>query len=115
MRKMILVGLLAFAVALTGTAYAEVQNVKVSGDIDMKAVIHHNYDLKLKQKNENGTTGGVTPAVTNDDDASFFLQTTRVRVDADLTDNVSTHVRLLNQRFWDADSSGIQGTEARAP
>jgi len=105
MGRLMLVGLLAFAVALTGTAaFAEVQNVKVSGDIDLKALIHNNYDLKLKQKNEPGpgTSGGTTPVVTNDDNASFFLSTAHISVDADLTDNVATHVRLLNQRVWDA-------------
>ena len=105
MRKMILVGLLAFAVALTGTAYAEVQSVKVSGDLDMKAVSHENYDLKLKQGNITGNVNsGDVPAVTDDDDANFFLSTTHVKVDADLTDNVSTSVRMVNQRTWDAEA-----------
>ena len=96
MKRLLLVGLLAFAVALTGTAYAEVQNIKVSGDLDMKAISHHNYDLKLKQKNESGHVG-VGP-ITNDDNSNFLLSTLHVNVDADLTDNVSTSVRLLNQR-----------------
>ncbi len=82
MSRITLVGLLAFAVALSGTAYAEVQNVKVSGDIDMKYISHNNYDLKGKQGNINGTTSGggvgVTPAVTNDDNSNFFLSTVRV-------------------------------------
>lgn len=105
MGRFILVGLLAFAVALSGSAYAAVQNVKVSGDVDMKAISHHNYDLKLKQKNEPGpgTTGGTIPLVSNNDDESFYLSTVHVGVDADLTDNVSTHVRLVNQRKWDTD------------
>ncbi|MBI3332729.1 MAG: hypothetical protein HYZ93_01395 [Candidatus Omnitrophica bacterium] len=106
MGRLMLVGLLAFAVALMGTAaYAEVQNIKVGGDIDMKAAMHNNYDLKLKQKNEPGTTGGTTPVVTNDDNANFYLSTVHVTVDADLTDNVAAHVRLVNQRFWDADGA----------
>ncbi|MCM8812247.1 MAG: alginate export family protein [Candidatus Omnitrophica bacterium] len=103
MRKLLLVGLLAFAVALAGTAYAEVQNIKVGGDIDLKAISTHNYDLK--EKNLNVPGGGAAfqgGAVTNDDNSSFFLSTVRVTVDADLTDNVSAHVRLLNQRIWDA-------------
>ena len=106
MRKLIVVGLLAFAVALTGTAYAEVQNIKVSGDLDMKAISHHNYDLKLKQKNESGHVG-VGP-ITNDDNEQFLLSTLHINVDADLTDNVSTSVRLLNQRKWDAFTGGGQ-------
>ena len=104
MGRLILVGLLAFAVALVGTAYAEVQNIKVSGDMSLKAIIHHNYDLKLKQKNNPRQDGGDVPGpISNEDDANFFLSTVRVRVDADLTDNVQAAVRLLNQRFWDTD------------
>ena len=99
MKRLTLVGLLALTVALSGTAYAEVQNIKVSGDLDVKAITHHNYDLKLKQKNESGV-GAVGP-ITNDDDESFALSTLHINVDADLTDNVSTSVRLLNQRKWD--------------
>ncbi len=94
MKKAMVVGLLAFAVALSGTAYAEVQNIKVGGDVDLKFISHHNYDLKDKQLNNPG--GGVVQSaanvVTNDDDADFFLSTVRVKMDADLTDNVSTHV-----------------------
>ena len=104
MRQLIVVGLLAFAVALTGTAYAEVQNIKVSGDLDIKGITHHNYDLKLKQKNESGHTGVGT--ITNDDTEDFALSTLHIKIDADLTDNVSTSVRLLNQRKWDIFTAG---------
>jgi len=106
MRRLIVVGLLAFAVALTGTAYAEVQNIKVSGDIDLKGVSHQNYDLKAKQRNFSHEGTGGPDNVSNDDDESFFLSTVHVQVDADLTDNVSTSVRLLNQRKWDNHVAG---------
>ncbi|MBI3615583.1 MAG: alginate export family protein [Candidatus Omnitrophica bacterium] len=104
MGSRILVGLLAFAVALVGTAYAEVQNVKVSGDINMKWISQDNFDLKNKQGNLNPNQSGAAPVVTNDDGANFLLSSVRVKVDADLSDNVSTHVRLLNQRVWDAEA-----------
>ena len=109
MRRLILVGLLAFAVALTGTAYAEVQNIKVSGDIDMKAVTHNNYDLKAFQKNRSpGGGGGMSDSDdSNDDNENFTLSTVHVSVAADLTDNVSASVRLLNQRKWDSHAAGI--------
>ncbi len=111
MGRLILVGLLAVAVALVGTpAFAEVQNIKVSGDIDAKAIIHKNYDLKRKQLNNPGGGASETVAanvVTNSDDADFLLTTTRIRVDADLTDNVSTSVRLLNQRPWGVATSAV--------
>lgn len=109
MRRLIFVGLLAFAVALVGTAYAEVQSVKVGGDIDIKAFAHHDYDLQRTQRNDPGTKG--VTANTFDDDANLILSTVRVKVDADLTDNVSTSVRLLNQRFWDTDlDTGLGST-----
>jgi len=94
MRK--LVGLCALAVvaALVATpAFAAVQNVKVSGDIDVKAISRDNFDLRK-------TTRFTT---TNDDKLQAFLQTTRLQVAADLTDNVSATVGLSNQRLWDAD------------
>ena len=109
MRRLILVGLLAFAVALTGTAYAEVQNIKVSGDIDMKAVSHNNYDLKAFQKNQSpgGGSGSSDSADSNDDNENFVLSTVHVNVDADLMENVSASVRLLNQRKWDSHTAAV--------
>ncbi len=99
MKRSLIVAILASAVALTGTAYAEVQNVKVSGDIDMKAIVHRNYDLKEETRTIN------TNVVSNQDSEDFALSTVHVGVDADLTDNVSASVRLLNQRKWDGAAS----------
>ncbi len=105
MKRLILVGLLAFAVALVGTAYAEPENIKVSGDVNLKAIQIHNYDLKLKQKNESGQFGGDIPALSDDDDnIGFLLSTVHLQVDADLTDNVAATVQLVNQRTWDAEA-----------
>ena len=96
MKKFVGLCALAVAVALVAVpAFAEVQNVKVSGDIAVKAISKDNWDLRK-------TTPGT---LTNDDKFQGYLQTTGVRVDADLTDNVSAAVKLLNQRFWDTDSA----------
>lgn len=83
----------AFVLALAFAAYAEVQNVKVSGDISAFGISKTRFSLK-------------------DDDlknGSAFASIARVKVDADLTDNVMTTVRLLNERYWgtesDSDSS----------
>ena len=105
------VGLCALVVAVAlvaAPAFAEVQNVKVSGDIDVKAITHHNFDLQGKQLNNpgGGQAGAGAFAVSNDDEGDLLLQTTRVRVDADLTDNVAATVRLLNQRVWDGPNDG---------
>jgi hypothetical protein len=83
-------------------AMADVQNVKISGDIDAKAIWHENYDLKKEDNTESETNATVTRF---QDDEGFALSTVRVRIDADLTDNVSTAVRLLNQRKWGADDA----------
>lgn len=80
-------------------AFAAVQNVKVGGDIDAKAIYQEDFDLKSE------TLG------TNADDDGFFLSTARVRIDADLTDNVSTTVRFLNQRKWDTDGAATGDIE----
>jgi len=81
---------LALVVGLTYTAYAEVQNVKVGGDILIRGVARNNFDLK-----NSGTAGDK-----ENDQASFATSNVRVRIDADLTDNVSATVRLLNERLW---------------
>ena len=106
MRKFLgLVALVVAAALVAAPVYAEVQNVKVSGDVNVKAITHHDFDLKQKQGNL-----GIPPrqqgVVSNDDEGDIILQTTRVRVDADLTDNVSAAVRLLNQRIWDGQNDG---------
>ena len=44
-KRLILILALAFVVGITCAAYAEVQNVKVSGDITVKAVARDNFDL----------------------------------------------------------------------
>lgn len=79
-----LVAGLAFA-----PAYAEVQNVKVSGDIIASGVSRQHFNLT------NGPQGDKQNI-----DQSFIMSQVRVRVDADLTDNVMATVRLINERVW---------------
>jgi len=97
---LILVLALALVVGLTfSAAYAEVQNVKVSGDIIASGVARNHFNL------QEGAAGDK-----KDINQSFFMTQTRVRIDADLTDNVSATVRLINERVWngqnDSTSSG---------
>jgi hypothetical protein len=93
-----LMSVLAIVALIAVPAFAEVQNVKVSGDIDTKVINRSNYDF------DNYTSG------TQDKD-TWFMSTTRVQVDADLTDNVSTCVRLLNERDWNREPTpGNEGT-----
>lgn len=99
--KKYLVLALAFAAAIvfSSAVYAEVQNVKVGGDITARYVRDTNLDLNNDMQTQNSST--------ND----FFMTTTRVYVSADLTDNVQTYIRFLNERDWDA-ADNISNTDA---
>jgi hypothetical protein len=89
-RRLIVVLALALAVAITlSPAFAEVQNVKVSGDLNMFGAIRNNF----------GLTRGPDGNRRNNDE-SFIATQTRVKIDADLTDNVSAVFRLINERKW---------------
>lgn len=85
---------LALVAGLAGSAYAEVQNVKVGGDITVLGVARSNFDLS------NGGTGDK-----ENDQGSFFVTQTRVRLDSDLTDNVTATLRLINERIWSAENN----------
>ena len=80
-KHLILVLALALVAGLTVGAYAEVQNVKVSGDLTVLGLAHQ---LSITSQKSETTLASIT----------------RVRVDADLTDNVIATVRLLNERYW---------------
>ncbi len=80
-------------------AFAAVQNVKISGDINVSGVARNNLDL------DKDRVDIVFAADTNrNDEQQDVFSIARVKVDADLTDNVSTSVRLLNERNWNGDS-----------
>ncbi len=85
---------LALVAGLAGSACAEVQNVKVGGDITVLGVGRSNFDLS------NGATGN-----RENDQSSFFVTQTRVRLDSDLTDNVTATLRLINERIWSAENN----------
>jgi hypothetical protein len=81
----------ALVFAFSAVAYAETQSVKVSGDITARAFMRDNMDL-------NSRDTGHTDVSTNTQ--SFLMSTAEVQIDADLTDNVSGVIRLINQRAW---------------
>ncbi|MFC1479845.1 alginate export family protein [Candidatus Omnitrophota bacterium] len=85
----------ALVFAFTAVANAETQSVNVSGDIALRAFARDNYDLKSRDK-DLGNAG----LEQNPDWASFLQSTAEVQIDADLTDNVSGVIRLVNQRVW---------------
>jgi len=93
-KRLILILALAFVVGITFAAYAEVQNVKVSGDINMMGITRNNFNLT------NGSAGDK-----RSDNENNILSQIRVRIDADLTDNVMTTIRLINERSWNTETT----------
>ena len=85
-KRLIVVLALALVAGLTIAAYAEVQNVKVSGDLLIQGVSRKNIQLRGNDQNHIRTLQNVEygPSI------SGLLSAVRVRIDADLTDNVST-------------------------
>jgi hypothetical protein len=94
MRKILL--LAALAIFAVTPAFASVQNVKVSGDINSIWLVRDHFDL--------GDQGDINRY------QNLLITQARLRVDADLTDNVSTTIRLLNERTWG--SSGDNTSES---
>ena len=92
-KKLIILLALVFVASMAVGAYAEVQNVKVSGDILMRAISRDNFTLSKAVKYH----------------VSGLTTTSRIRVDADLTDNVATTIRLLNERSWGLENNGLAG------
>jgi hypothetical protein len=107
----------AIAVLMASPAFAAIQNVKVSGDITTTFVDRSNFDLgDTLATNQNNTTDDFTgpnfqPVGLKKQ--NVFVTQTRLRVDADLSDNVSTTVGLINERAWNAENtSGASGAPA---
>ena len=104
------------ALAVSGNAFAETQNVKVSGSIDAYSFYRSNFDLLDGNDAGNVPVGATVPGAAHSGSTSqrsdadnFFMTITQVEVSADLTDNVSTVINLINQRDWNAeplDSTG---------
>jgi hypothetical protein len=107
MKKLLVAALM---VLLASPAFAAIQNVKVSGDITTSFVDRNNFDLGLTEGSQFIGTGGAYGVAGNGTfeglkSQNVFLTQTRLRVDADLSDNVSTTVGLINERAWNAESS----------
>ncbi|MCD4779287.1 MAG: alginate export family protein [Candidatus Omnitrophica bacterium] len=87
--------ILMLAVAST-SAFAAVQNLKVSGSVRSTFIHRENFDL------------GKAP--TGDEIQDIFITNTHLRLDADLTDKVSATIDLLNERAWgnDTASAGLE-------
>lgn len=93
MNKLKALMVLALALVVATPAFAETQNVKVSGSLDWYAFDRSNYDLNKD--------GGDGMAAGDSEGTSFFQSNVQVEIAADLTDNVSTVINLVNERNWD--------------
>ncbi len=108
----------ALCLALSAPAFAETQNVKVSGSLDAYWFYRSNFDLRDNNGIGNTPAGTAdytgTSATTNNrsEGDDFFMSIVQLQVAADLTDNVSTVINLVNQRDWNADTFGAAGTSA---
>jgi len=95
----------AIAILMVSPAFAAIQDVKVSGDITSTYLNRNDFDLGL---DVDGVPVGLKQQ-------SVFLTQTRLRVDADLTDHVSTTVGLINERAWNGENgdSGAYDTNVQ--
>jgi hypothetical protein len=112
MRSLKTLAVLAGVLALAAPAFAETQTVKVSGALDAYWFYRNNLDLR--DGNDAGAIpeGSTVPSspvttasgINQSDGDNYFMSIAQVEVAADLTDNVSVVIRLLNQRDWNADA-----------
>ena len=86
--KLLKILIAVFAVALIAPAFSAVENVKVGGDVAIYGVIRGKY------------------ALPTNDYHNFFQTSARVYVSADLSENVSAMVRLINERDWGYGQTG---------
>src|ERR1700690_4406234 len=115
----------AIMVVLATPAFAAIQNVKVSGDITSTFLDRNTFDLGETNYGDFKASGGFVGvplggvnyfAPVGLKKQNVFITQTRLRVDADLSDNVSTTVGLINERAWDAENTpgGATGSSTTA-
>jgi len=98
MKKLLVAALM---VLLASPAFAAIQNVKVSGDINSAFLDRSDFGLGVLNSGAANVAGyGAVGTPTGVKAQEGFMTQTRVRVDADLSDNVSATVRLINERTW---------------
>lgn len=86
-----------FAASLAGTAFAEMADVKVSGEIRVRHVEQNNYDLNSDAGDASNTT----------------TQRTRVNVDAKVNETTKAYISLQDTRNWGSEANtATTGNEA---
>lgn len=79
------------SLTLSVGAFAAVENIRVSGDINAEAVIR---DLGMGAEESIGSSS-----------ETFVLSQVRLRIDADLTEGVGATIGLINERVWGTSGS----------
>jgi len=95
MRKSIILAGVLIAALVAVPAFASVQNVKVSGSIDSTWLQRNNFGFGSENRG-----GAQDNEQLEDQRQSIFFTQTTLQVDADLTDQVSTTIGLINERAW---------------
>ena len=110
---------LGLALCFATSVYAGTQSVKISGDLAVRGLARGNFDLDSNHQEPivkgqadaapAGSLSGLSnnPQIGTSDWQTWFMTTTEVQIDADLTDNVSAVIRLFNQRDWGRSDKNI--------
>jgi len=98
-KKIIIVLALAFVLGISVAAFAEVQNVKVGGDFTVVGASRDG--LNFVNDNNAGRV-----------DAAAWASVARVKIDANLTDNVDVSFRLINERVLGTTEAAGDNTAA---
>jgi hypothetical protein len=96
MSKKLIVLVALMSLALLGSSFAAVENIKVSGDVKSGAITR------------NLSLGGSS----NTDQEDFLFSQIRLRFDADLTEGVSAVVQLINERIWGEDNDAFSENDS---
>ncbi len=107
--RAVLLGLLTLFF-VSGPAIAEVQNVKVGGELNVRSFLRKNLRLNDGVSNNSGTTIYDAVADQGESGDAFLQQLTALDVAGDLTENVKVSTRLINQRVWGSPGDNAAGT-----
>lgn len=93
MKKLTLICALVIVFAISAVASAEVQSIRVSGEINTYGIYRDDEGIGIYLD-------------ADDDNDQFIMSTIGLNFDADLTENVTAHLKLVSQRDWDRSNQG---------
>ncbi|MFH1460346.1 MAG: alginate export family protein [Candidatus Omnitrophota bacterium] len=107
-RMLIMILALSMVAVLSLPAFAEVQNIKVSGEITIRGFVRDNYATTGSGGGADLTNGGALTPFLDTGSRDWYNTIAKLGVDADLTDNVSATLQMGNERDWSG--NGAAGT-----